>query len=162
MFAARRLPLARPLALPTARLFHASTRAYVQAGDKIPEVALMEGSPGNKVNIADELKTGKGLIIGTPKAINKQVSTRHHLTRRRLQVCRPLFRRRALRATSRATSIRPSSSPRVESSSLAVGAISSAKETNLGRMSADSSTFSQRRIRVSLHFDFGLTHQALE
>ena len=65
MFAAR--PLARrafPLAASSRRLFHASAPAYVQIGDKIPDVELHEGSPGNKVKIADELKTGKGLIIG--------------------------------------------------------------------------------------------------
>ena len=64
MFAARRLPRALPLAAPSRRLFHASTPAYVQIGDKVPNVELHEGSPGNKVKIADELKAGKGLIIG--------------------------------------------------------------------------------------------------
>jgi 2-Cys peroxiredoxin 5 len=63
MFAARRLPRALPLAAPR-RLFHASSPACVQIGDKIPDVELHEGSPGNKVKIADELKSGKGLIIG--------------------------------------------------------------------------------------------------
>jgi len=64
MFAARRLPRALPLAASSRRLFHASTPAYVQVGDKIPDVELHEGSPGTKVKIADELKSGKGLIIG--------------------------------------------------------------------------------------------------
>ena len=63
MFATRRLALARPLT--TRRLFHSSAPAYVQVGDKIPDVELMEGSPGNKVSLAKELK-GKGLIIGKP------------------------------------------------------------------------------------------------
>jgi hypothetical protein len=65
MFAtARRLPLA--LARPAAarRLFHASAPALVQVGDKLPNVDLMENSPGNKVNLATELKSGKGVIIG--------------------------------------------------------------------------------------------------
>ena len=66
MFAARRLPRALPLACSSRRLFHASAPAFVQIGDKVPNVELHEGSPGNKVNIADELKTGKGLIIGNP------------------------------------------------------------------------------------------------
>lgn len=67
MFAARRLPLAPPLALPSSRrLFHPSRPAFVQLGDKIPDVELMEGSPGTKVKIADELKSGHGLIIGKP------------------------------------------------------------------------------------------------
>lgn len=67
MFAARRLPRALPFA-PARRLFHASAPAYVNVGDKIPSVELHENSPGNKVNIANELKSGKGLIIGTSSA----------------------------------------------------------------------------------------------
>jgi len=62
MFAtARRLPLVRPVA--SRRLFHASAPAFVNVGDKLPDVDLVEGSPGNKVNLAKEL-TGKGVIIG--------------------------------------------------------------------------------------------------
>lgn len=62
MFAtARRLPLVRPVA--SRRLFHASAPAFVNVGDKLPDVELVEGSPGNKVNLAKEL-TGKGVIIG--------------------------------------------------------------------------------------------------
>lgn len=64
MFAARQLILARPAA--GRRLFHATAPALVKVGDKLPNVELMENSPGNKVNIADELKTGKGLVIGKP------------------------------------------------------------------------------------------------
>lgn len=64
MFAARQLPLVRPVA--GRRLFHASAPAFVKVGDKLPNVELMENSPGNKVNLAEELKTGKGLIIGKP------------------------------------------------------------------------------------------------
>jgi 2-Cys peroxiredoxin 5 len=68
MFAARRLALApRRLAASTSASasFHSSAPAFVKVGDCIPDVELMEGSPGNKVRIADELK-GKGLIIGRP------------------------------------------------------------------------------------------------
>lgn len=74
MFAARRVPLARPLTATTRRLFHASAPAYVQVGDKIPDVELMEGSPGSKVNIADELRSGKGLVIGKPTRTDTQSS----------------------------------------------------------------------------------------
>jgi hypothetical protein len=49
------------------RAFHSSLRAAVQIGDAIPDVELMEGSPGNKVNLFNELK-GKGVIIGVPAA----------------------------------------------------------------------------------------------
>ncbi|KAJ4375002.1 hypothetical protein N0V83_002081 [Neocucurbitaria cava] len=61
MFAATRpLPLMRTVA--GRRLFHASAPAFVKVGDKLPDVDLVEGSPGNKVNLAKEL-TGKGVII---------------------------------------------------------------------------------------------------
>ena len=59
--AARRMPLVRPVA--GRRLFHASAPAFVKVGDKLPDVDLVEGSPGNKVNLAREL-TGKGVIVG--------------------------------------------------------------------------------------------------
>jgi 2-Cys peroxiredoxin 5 len=67
MFAARRpsLPLQAGLRRLAAAPFHASAPAFVRVGDKIPNVELMEGSPGNKVDIAAELK-GDGLIIGEP------------------------------------------------------------------------------------------------
>lgn len=64
--AARRLPLARPQARH--RLFHASAPALVKVGDKLPDVDLVEGSPGNKVNLAKEL-TGKGIIVGKPTTL---------------------------------------------------------------------------------------------
>lgn len=35
----------------------------------MPDVDLVEGSPGNKVNLARELK-GKGLVIGVPAAFS--------------------------------------------------------------------------------------------
>lgn len=62
MLAARRIPaaLARP-ACPLAAHFHASARAFVRVGDAVPDVELMEASPGNKISIAKELK-GKGLV----------------------------------------------------------------------------------------------------
>jgi 2-Cys peroxiredoxin 5 len=49
---------------------------FVKVGDKIPDVELMEGSPGNKVSIAKELK-GKGLIIGVPAAYSPSCSDSH-------------------------------------------------------------------------------------
>lgn len=73
MFATRRFASALP-ALPSSgsllRSFHASTPAFVKVGDAIPDVELMENSPGNKVSIAKELK-GKALIIGVPAAFSK-------------------------------------------------------------------------------------------
>ena len=52
-----------------ARNFHVSARAFVSVGDNIPDVELVEGSPGNKVSIAKELKAN-GLIIGVPAAFS--------------------------------------------------------------------------------------------
>ena len=56
--------------LYSARNFHASAPALVKVGDTIPNVELVEDSPGNKVSIANELK-GKGVIIGVPAAFSK-------------------------------------------------------------------------------------------
>jgi len=53
------------------RLFHATPRPLVKAGDAIPSVnGLMEGSPGNKVDLAKELSSGKGVIVGVPAAFS--------------------------------------------------------------------------------------------
>ncbi|EKG17641.1 hypothetical protein MPH_05090 [Macrophomina phaseolina MS6] len=77
MLAARRIPaaLARP-ACPLAAHFHASARAFVRVGDAVPDVELMEASPGNKISIAKELK-GKGLIVGVPAAYSPACSSSH-------------------------------------------------------------------------------------
>jgi len=53
-----------------ARAFHSSARALVKVGDSIPDVELMEDSPGNKVNLAKELK-GKGIVLGVPAAFSE-------------------------------------------------------------------------------------------
>ena len=59
-----RLPAARALFAGSFRShFHSTSRAFVKVGDKIPDVELMENSPGNKISLAKELK-GKGVIIG--------------------------------------------------------------------------------------------------
>jgi len=74
MSALRRLPRALPLRAHH-RLFHASAPAFVKVGDKIPDVELMEGSPGTKIKIADELKSGKGLVIG--KEAHRNMASRN-------------------------------------------------------------------------------------
>ena len=58
---------------PTTRFFHGTPRAFVKVGDAIPPVDLMEGSPGNKVNLAAEFKKsgGKGVVIGVPAAFSQ-------------------------------------------------------------------------------------------
>lgn len=73
MFALRRAAT-RPLAAqpPVARrCFHASATRFVKVGDSIPDVELMESSPGNKVNLASEFKGKKGVIVGVPAAYCK-------------------------------------------------------------------------------------------
>ncbi|KAF2272154.1 AhpC/TSA family protein [Westerdykella ornata] len=72
--AARRL-LASPSSCPAA--FHSSAPVFVSVGDRIPNVELMENSPGNKVRIADELSKGKSLIIGVPAAFSPSCSESH-------------------------------------------------------------------------------------
>lgn len=69
-FAARRLALTATRRI-TARSFHTTPRAFVKAGDAIPDInVLVEGSPGNKVNLAEETSIGKSLIIGVPAAFS--------------------------------------------------------------------------------------------
>jgi len=48
----------------------------VKAGDKLPDIDLVEGSPGNKVNLSKEL-TGKGVIVGVPAAFSPTCSDSH-------------------------------------------------------------------------------------
>lgn len=79
MFATRRFASTLPALRSSGsslRSFHASTPAFVKVGDTIPDVELMENSPGNKVSIAKELK-GKALIIGVPAAFSPACSETH-------------------------------------------------------------------------------------
>ena len=76
MFATRTIVRARPQQ-PLRSLFHTSSRAQVRAGDRLPDLAvLVEGSPGNKVNLSKEL-TGKGVILGVPAAFSPSCSNSH-------------------------------------------------------------------------------------
>jgi peroxiredoxin 5 len=51
--------------------FHSTGRASVRVGDSIPDMdVLVEGSPGNRVNLSKEIKTKKALIIGVPAAFS--------------------------------------------------------------------------------------------
>ena len=52
------------------RPFHSTRPAFVKAGDTLPDVELVEGSPGNKINLSKDLK-GKALIIGVPAAFSR-------------------------------------------------------------------------------------------
>lgn len=51
------------------RALHSTARAFVQVGDSIPSINLVENSPGNQVNLAEQIK-GKALIIGVPGAFS--------------------------------------------------------------------------------------------
>jgi 2-Cys peroxiredoxin 5 len=67
------------LAARPARSFHSSARSLIQVGDKIPNLdVLVENSPGNKVNLAEQIK-GKALIIGVPAAFSKSIFLRREL-----------------------------------------------------------------------------------
>ncbi|MCJ1484863.1 hypothetical protein MMC06_005036 [Schaereria dolodes] len=59
--------------------FHRTCPALVKAGDAIPDLdVLSENSPGNKINLAKELRgVGKGLIIGVPAAFSPSCSDSH-------------------------------------------------------------------------------------
>ncbi|KAK7924281.1 peroxiredoxin (alkyl hydroperoxide reductase subunit C) [Apiospora marii] len=72
---------ARATAAPaaaSARSFHATRRSLVQVGDSLPNLeVLCEASPGNKVNLLDEFKSTKGLVIGVPAAFSGACSQQH-------------------------------------------------------------------------------------
>ena len=70
----RRVALARP---SVARSFHSTPRALVKVGDEVPNIELFEGSASDKVNLADEFKTGNGYIIGVPGAFTGTCSSKH-------------------------------------------------------------------------------------
>ncbi|GFF77223.1 peroxiredoxin-5, mitochondrial [Aspergillus udagawae] len=77
MFAVRRLATSAPRAMPRRALFHSTAPAFVQKGDAIPDLdVLVESSPGNKINLAEELK-GKGVIVGVPAAFSPACSSSH-------------------------------------------------------------------------------------
>lgn len=77
MFAARRFASAssqhiiKPVPI---RQFHATIANMVKVGDSIPNVELVEGAPDKKVNIAQELASGKGVIVGVPAAFSELCS----------------------------------------------------------------------------------------
>ncbi|KAL8732919.1 MAG: hypothetical protein Q9181_003786 [Wetmoreana brouardii] len=68
--------LPRSATIPARRTFTTTSPAFVGVGDRIPDIELVEGSPGNKVNLAKELK-GKGVIIGVPAAFSPSCSAAH-------------------------------------------------------------------------------------
>jgi len=79
MFASRSLATRRCAQIARQQAqFHASRPAFVKVGDALPDLeVLAEGSPGNKLNLAKELGTKKGLIIGVPAAFSPSCSEKH-------------------------------------------------------------------------------------
>ena len=71
--ATRRFVVSAPVTIGS-RAFHPGGPAMVKVGDRIPDLELVEDSPGNKVNLSKELKQGKGVIIGVPAAFSKSLS----------------------------------------------------------------------------------------
>lgn len=74
----RRFPIAATRPAIPRRSFHASPRALVRVGQEIPNLeVLVEGSPGNKVNLADEFASENGWIVGVPGAFSGTCSAQH-------------------------------------------------------------------------------------
>ncbi|KAF9873500.1 IBR domain-containing protein [Colletotrichum karsti] len=93
--AARRVALARPAA-PAARAFSSTPRAFVKVGDSVPDAPyLVENSPGNKVNLAEEFaKVKTGIIIGVPAAFSPACSATHvpsYINHPKLKEAGPVF-----------------------------------------------------------------------
>lgn len=59
------------------RAFHSSARSLIKVGDSIPSVNLVENSPGNQVDLAEEVNGKKALIIGVPGAFSPACSESH-------------------------------------------------------------------------------------
>lgn len=61
------------------RTFHTTRPLFVRAGDRVPDLAvLQENAPANKVNLAEELAGVKtGIIIGVPAAFSPACSAQH-------------------------------------------------------------------------------------
>ncbi|KAL2163381.1 hypothetical protein VTH06DRAFT_5438 [Thermothelomyces fergusii] len=59
--------------------FHSTARALIKAGDPLPDTdALMEGTPGQRVNLAEEAKRhNRMLLIGVPAAFSPACSATH-------------------------------------------------------------------------------------
>lgn len=99
--AGRSAAAARTALLPafttTTRSFHSTRPAFVRVGDEVPNLeVLCEDSPGNKVNLAQELAAagGRGLIIGVPAAFSPACSAKHvpsYMTHPRAKDAGPVF-----------------------------------------------------------------------
>lgn len=59
------------------RSFKTSSALRVKAGDKLPQIPLFYQSPTAEVNVADELKGQKGIIVGVPGAFSGGCTKTH-------------------------------------------------------------------------------------
>ncbi|EGV62875.1 peroxiredoxin Ahp1 [Yamadazyma tenuis] len=59
------------------RLFSSSSPRLVKVGDKIPQIPLALESPGNQFVLANEIKSGKALIVGVPGAFSPGCTASH-------------------------------------------------------------------------------------
>lgn len=75
--ALRPLRLVSRPSITASRGFHWSRPAFVKVGDSVPHLDLTEGSPANKVNLAQELSSADGLIIGVPGAFSMSSIASH-------------------------------------------------------------------------------------
>lgn len=114
----------RPLNLVTrssitgTRGFHSSRPAFVKVGDSIPPLELTEGSPANKVNLAKELSSADGLIIGVPGAFSRSSQASGSSQEAGAVTDRNSQARDALKNTSPATSLTLASETLAKSSLL--------------------------------------------
>lgn len=67
----------RPNVARFGRALHSSAPRFIAVGDKISSTELFEGSPGNTVNLAEELKEGKSVVIGIPGAFSPGCTASH-------------------------------------------------------------------------------------
>ncbi|RLV96281.1 Peroxiredoxin-5 mitochondrial [Spathaspora sp. JA1] len=54
-----------------------SLRTYVAVGEKLPSINLFESSPGNAVDLSEETKSGKTIVIGAPGAFSPACNSTH-------------------------------------------------------------------------------------
>jgi hypothetical protein len=73
IFAIRTIrPVANRVGLIQRSSFHSTVPVSVRVGDRIPDTdVLVEGSPGNKINLAQEIRGKRSLIIGVPAAFSE-------------------------------------------------------------------------------------------
>jgi len=58
------------------RTFHTTSRTFINIGDTLPSVDVAENSPGNKINLSQQIGK-KALIIGVPAAFSPSCSDTH-------------------------------------------------------------------------------------